>query len=794
VKGRGRAWAPVAGLCALVLLLFRSAVFSGGVFFQRDVQLMWYTQIETFVRAVAAGAWPVWNPFLAYGQPLWADANVQLGYPPTWLNLLVRPWTYYTAFVVAHFAAGAAGVHALGRRLGLSPAAAGVAGAVWATSGPIVSSAPMWNQLAGAAWLPWAALAAEAALEDGGRLRTVAWGAALAAPVLAGSPEAALAAVLIGVALGVDRLRGEGRAAARRVLATTGFALVVALGLAAVQWLPSLEAARQSPRATLSPTARTYWSVHPLLLGQVVVPWLVDAPALRPDRAALLSDAREPFFASIYLGLAASGLVLAAWAGAPRRRRAFWSLAMAAAVIAALGRHTPAYDVAVAVMPPLRALRYPAKAMALAALAWALLAGMGLDAWRSADAGRRRFRVRVLLPLALLTVLAGASWVLIAADPDRWGAALLPPPAAGLSFADLLAPTRSRLMLATLAAAAALVVGALGGRLAGRTRGMAVAVCAVADLFLAHQTLNPTAPVALYTHRPRTLDAVSENDGRLYAYDYFFPGRSQRYLGRQAPYVVARAPAGWPVRAAQALAMREYLFPPTPGPWGGEGSYDLDVPGLGSPHVAGLAAELRALEGTPAHARLLQLGAVSHVIALHAAGFDGLAPVAEVEGLFPEPIRVFRVPGTLPRTYAVGRAHEAEGAEGLRRMLDPGFEPGREIVLSGAPAGGGPASFIGSSRVAARQADRVRLEAELSSAGYVVLVDAWDPGWRAWVDGRPAEVLRANVAFRAVAVPAGQHTIEMRYWPSTLPWGIGITALTVVAALAAALTSMRKAK
>jgi len=799
MKVRGGAWVPVAGLCALVLLLFRGAVFSGGVFFQRDVQLMWYTQIETFVRAVAAGAWPVWNPFLAFGQPLWADANVQLGYPPTWLNLLVRPWTYYTVFVIAHFVAGAAGVHALGRRLGLSPVAAGVAGAVWATSGPIVSSAAMWNQLAGAAWLPWAVLAAEAALEDGGRLRTAAWGAALAAPVLAGSPEAALVAGLIGAALGVGRLRGGGRAAAPRVLATTGFALVVAVGLAAVQWLPSLEAARQSARATLSPAARTYWSVHPFLLSQVVVPWLVDAPALRPDRAALLSDSREPFFASIYLGLAASGLVLAAWAGAPRRRRAFWSLTMAAAVVMALGRHTPAYEVAMAVMPPLRALRYPAKAMALAALCWALLAGMGLDAWRSADADRRRFRVRVLLPLALLTVLAGASWVLIAAHPDR-GAALLAPPAAGLSFADLLAPTRSRLMLATLAATAALVVGALGGRLAGRTRGMAVAACAVADLFLAHQTLNPTAPVTLYTHRPRTLDAASlEDGGRLYAYDYFFPGRSERYLGRPAPYVVARAPAGWPVRAAQALAMREYLFPPTPGPWGGEGSYDLDVPGLGSPHVASLAAELRALEGTAGHARLLQLGAVSHVIALHTAGFEGLAPVAEVEGLFPEPIRVFRVPGTLPRTYAVGRAQEAEGAEALRRMLGPGFEPGREIVLASADSfrasvTSAAASFIGSSRVAARQADRVRLEAELSSAGYVVLVDAWDPGWRAWVDGRPAEILRANLAFRAVAVPAGRHTIEMRYRPATLPWSIGITALTVVAALAAALTWMRETK
>ena len=182
------------GLAALVLLLFRQAVFFGGVFFQRDVQLMWYTQVETFVRAVAEGAWPVWDPFLAFGQPLWADANVQLGYPPTWLNLLVRPWTYYAAFVIVHFVGGALGVYALGRRLTLSPTAAWVAGAAWATSGPIVSSAPMWNQLAGAAWLPWAVLAAETALETGRPVHAVAWGATLAAPALAGSPEGALTA------------------------------------------------------------------------------------------------------------------------------------------------------------------------------------------------------------------------------------------------------------------------------------------------------------------------------------------------------------------------------------------------------------------------------------------------------------------------------------------------------------------------------------------------------------------------------------------------------------------------
>jgi hypothetical protein len=228
--------------------------------------------------------------------------------------------------------------------------------------------------------------------------------------------------------------------------------------------------------------------------------------------------------------------------------------------------------------------------------------------------------------------------------------------------------------------------------------------------------------------------------------------------------------------------MRLYLFPPSGGPWGVEGSYDLDVPGLGSPYVAALGALLRAAEGTPAHLRLLQLGAVSHVVALHDAGFADLERMAAVESLFPEPIRVFRVPDPRPRTYAVAGVRVADGSASMERLLDPSFDPSREIVLTAGVAGPPPSSFSGTSRIVSRSADRVRIEAELGAEGFVVLVDAWDPAWRATVDGRPAEALRANVAFLAVPAPGGRHTIELRYRPAAVPWGLALSGLAVVAA------------
>jgi len=126
-------------------------------------------------------------------------------------------------------------------------------------------------------------------------------------------------------------------------------------------------------------------------------------------------------------------------------------------------------------------------------------------------------------------------------------------------------------------------------------------------------------------------------------------------------------------------------------------------------------------------------------------------------------------------------------------LLDPAFDPAHEIVLPAAPATRADPSASGTSRLVARDADRVSLEAELHGDGYVVLVDAWDPAWRAWVDGRPVDLLRANVAFRAVAVPAGRHLVEMRYRPATLTWGLAITLLAAAAAGITAAATPRRA-
>jgi hypothetical protein len=80
--------------------------------------------------------------------------------------------------------------------------------------------------------------------------------------------------------------------------------------------------------------------------------------------------------------------------------------------------------------------------------------------------------------------------------------------------------------------------------------------------------------------------------------------------------------------------------------------------------------------------------------------------------------------------------------------------------------------------------EHVRIEANSSTPGYLVLTDTYYPGWNAYVDGNKTDIQRANYAFRSVLLDEGDHIVEFKYEPMSLYIGILVTVSSAIILIA----------
>ncbi len=761
-------WAALA-LAAVVAALFKDILFRGHALCERDIYSMVYPQLASFAHCIFAGSWPVWDPYVGFGQPMLANPGAQVLYPWTWLALLSSPEPYYTAYVTIHLFFSGIGTYALSRRLGLSGGGSLTAAALWIGSGPLLSCVSLWQHLAGAAWIPWVLLAADTALRAPSLAHALLLGGALSGQILAGSIELVGMSGLFVTCYSVRYIRWTTDPENLRRIGAGALAVAFALAFTAAQWFPAFELLRGSSRSTLDRATRTYWSVHPLTLIQGLLPVFPVALPLKRELRTLLFQGRAPFLTSLYLGLVALPLVAAAlWASPRRRLVAFLGGAGGAAVLVALGRYTVFYDTAVAILPPLGLFRYPAKAMILAGFCWALLGGLGYEACRAGLRARTSAWI-ASFPLAG-AALAGLVLLALRFRGNALFALYLEQPAP--PFADALAFFREHLVWASVlgVVAAAVVLLARGSHRSGGGAA-ALAMLAVLDLVRAHHDMPSALPRELLS---RPLACIEVIQHRHLARFFAFP----EYMFGKIDWPSLPDPVGRPAFPAYRLCMAANR-------WGLCGSYDLDPLHLYPRYLLDLNYVFAASGNTPAFDRLLRIGAVSYVFSLHKEGLERLTPVEPL----PEPTRVYWVPETLPRAYVVGGARVAADLDALRLLIDPGFDFRREVVLPSGTATSPDPAFSGDSPIEAFVPDRVRIQARLNRPGYVVLVEAYDPQWRVTVDGREAPLLRANVAFRAVAVPAGTHVVEMTYRPRSLRLGLTVSAAALVLGLGLSIRS-----
>ncbi len=761
-------------------LPFAHVILAGHVLYDRDIQALRWGRLEAFARTVGAGSWPLWNPFDGVGRPMLADPGSQVLYPFTWLSLVLAPHDCYDLYVVLHVWFAGLGAFVLARQLGASFRGGLLSGALFLLSGPILATTSLWQHLAGAAWVPWVLAAGDAALAQPTLRRTIVWGGAVAFQVLTGS----LDYVLLGAgAQAVLALRhvgppGERSLGAARRLAAAAGAAAVAAGLAAAQWVPALELLLSARRAALGESARVLWSLHPVLALQAIAPVFPhDLPLSTPARQALY-DGREPLLTSIYLGAAALPLVLAGVFHRPRRVPVLLAVLAAAAATMALGRYAPAYSWALGVLPALDVLRYPVKIAraARAGVGAPGRAGRGLVATPAgprAGRGVRGLGLRGRRPRAHLGPRRRVVDRLARSGPAGPPRGHPPRPGAGPP-----APRRDPLRGHRHGPA-----GPPSRRARPGARGPARGVGPRAR----PSGLAPSLPRGFFAPTPG-LVAAAKADGawRLQMFDYVY-----RRTDRTGPDWKADDPPAYRAlpRAVRG-ALREREYPLDGSRWGLRGGLTSDVAGLESHARLALTLLVRYHQEDGARlARLLRLGGVTHLATRHRGGLEAFSLLAEVSTRELGEAFLFRVPAPLPRAYAVEGVRVAAGRAAYPLLIEDSFDPEREVVLPwGAERPAAP-GFSSQVHVLEDRPGRLLVEARLSRPGELVVLEGFDRGWRARVDGREASPRPANTIFLSVPLEAGEHRVELAYRPISVTVGL---VVTVASALAVGLALARR--
>jgi hypothetical protein len=664
---------------------------------------------------LAQGGFPLWNPHIFSGYPQFADPQSATFYPIELAFALLAGARFsldtLAASIGLHFfLAGAFAFFFFRRLLGRWPPAL-LGAVVFEFGGFLTGFAPLQiSELEAAIWLPATLLAITWAIDHRSTARMAVAGLALCQVFLTGRPQSYLTIAPLSLAwLGYYAYTHGWRW--RAIAGHAALLGCIALGAAAVQWLPTLELTRLSLRSQF-----TYDSVA---FGGFAV----------PELAALLGPGyvgSTPLFVTLYCGTFT--LVLAGVAVA-RRRGLFWIVMGSMFLLGSLGHHLILLDG----LYLIERLGFPGYLRDVERLALginfclAALAGLGL-------AQLSQERAQLARPvLAAAGAVAGLCAV-----------ALWLQPYLGASIGQT-ARAASALALTLLL----LGLGLLALWLAGP-----------------RWALGQLAVLALVA-----VDLLSANQGRFYVIN--------QTLQAQEIAHAAAAPAGAdPVYriAADQFSSKDF------------GSV------LGLDTVSGmtslqLASYNRLLSDIDTYRRNILLNV--EVVATSGQFND---PSYRLAGVW-EDYRYYAFQPTHTRVYFVQHVLSAATEQAAADLIAaPNFDQWNSAVALGpfAVDDHQPLAPEETAAIEARSANSLQIKAVTQARRLLVIANADYPGWRAWLDGQPAPILKTNVALQGVLVPPGQHTLRLEFLPTTFVVGLGLSAVTWLGVLAWLLVEWRR--
>ncbi len=765
---RARRWrvlasGPAADVAAILTLLALTAITTwdlvlGGTMVGQDSAAFFYPIFSALGERLAAGDIPGWNPHQFAGIPFAADPESGWMYLPAMLFFTALPLVAAAkTWILFHLLLPGLATLGLGRALGMGTLGALTAAVAYEFSGLLYARnvcCPAYSQVM--AWLPALLLAMELAIQSRGWLGRITWWGAtgfalsqiLAAWLGQGSYYALLAFggyVLYRTVIAPPERTLTMRGRLMGLILHGAVPFVIGLALAAAAILPRLE---YNARTNLAEgyTGDLAWAA---VLGGWDVPATV---------ASLLGRSLS------YPGGATLALAFAAFVVARGRHAAPYFAALAAGTLILAQRETTwLHQIPYTLLPRFEELHrhWPERVLVAFYLGPAMLAGATVHALA------RRERPALLAASAILPVLVTLA-VAIRLGPIN-GLALLAGVVAVLGLLIVAQPRgRAIRRLVPSVLILTIFVDLLGaGRFNiehGPFGGFHKVDLATyytpngAAAFLQTQAANGQ-PTRFFGYDP----GIHPGDDTPQLYRYFFadPRSTALLLNNRGTVLGLEDIQGYnPIQPQRYVELIRAINGFT------QEYHEANV------YPAGLDSPLLNL----LNARYILVPSVIP---------PGRADLERLVGQYPTvyadaQVRVLENRDALPRAWIVHEARQVATGEALSLLASGAVDPRRVALLEQTPPPDvAPPSnpALEEATVTHQEPDKLRVTVRTDAAGLLVLSETVDPAWQAEVDGTPAPILTADHLLRAVPVPAGEHTVELRYESTTLKVGTAISLL-----------------
>lgn len=763
------AWQDAASVGILALaaaLVSRDLLFRGRVLYWGTASLQFVPWHQLAADAIRSGHAPLWTHALGNGAPLLANLQSAALYPPNLLYLALAPAQAMSLLFALHLALAGLFAYLLARAWGLRPSSAVMAGLAYGLAGFAVSRSQFGSMTSAYPWLPAAVLMAERLLRAPSLRRAVGLALALAVFLCAGHAQMLYYALLFLGAYALWRgWTGASRRARGSLSAAGWLGLAVALGLllAAAQALPTAELLAQSQRPGGPDYERamtySFWPWHFLTF---LAPDLFGNPS-RGNYWGYANYWEDSGFIGV-LPLLLAGM---AGAGAIRRwlRReppdftqaertptspaptGFLLVVALVSLGMALGRHSPLYLLAYRWFPGMAWFQAPARFLFLYTFAAAMLVGFGAE---------RLSASRGWVFWGRLTLAGG-----LAASAMLLALKTVPPFSESTFPAALL---RLAVTSAVIGAWAAACPRRGAPRRVAAWRRAAV-IIALAELATFGRPLVPTAPQSAFAGEADIPAFLRQASGasrilttETYEYNTMFAG-----FTRFADF--------GPQDEATVRRLRASLLPNLCALEGLETASNYD------PLLSARYAELRARAESAAgdaQKRLLGLMNVRYVVARAAP--EGLRVVRDSLGMV-----IAENDAVFARARVVSCVRWVAAPDDWDRILRDGDFRADCVWLEMPPAMPTDGTQSGAVLSWAASQNALSVRARTDGAAYLVLSETYHAGWKAWDNGAPVPVLRADYAFVAVPLAqAGEHGVELRFVPTSWTAGCAVSGAALL--------------